>query len=176
MGQAKRLLEGFPATWPTPRTPAPRASPTPGPSWFRQALRMGLAAWRRFPAPPPSSPPWWPRACPPARFAFEGFLPQGRSERKERLCASPLTMTAGALRGPHRLRQHPARPLGRVLRPRTPHGCRPRTLQETRGGLSGQLCEQPWSASRSPGVSLFWSWDPRRSLPSGNRPRPRASR
>jgi 16S rRNA (cytidine1402-2'-O)-methyltransferase len=103
MGQAKRLLEGYQQVAYVTDAGTPGIS-DPGAELVSLALREGWEV-EVLPGPTALVPALVASGLPTARFAFEGFLPQRRSERKERLLRLAPDHTLVLYEAPHRLRR-----------------------------------------------------------------------
>jgi 16S rRNA (cytidine1402-2'-O)-methyltransferase len=102
VGQARRLLEGYERVAYVTDAGTPGIS-DPGAELVALALKEG---WQLEVLPGPTAliPALVASGLPTARFAFEGFLPQKRSERRARL-GQVLGRTVVLYEAPHRLRE-----------------------------------------------------------------------
>ncbi len=102
VGQARRLLEGYERVAYVTDAGTPGIS-DPGAELVALALKEG---WQLEVLPGPTAliPALVASGLPTARFAFEGFLPQKRSERRARL-AQVAGRTVVLYEAPHRLRE-----------------------------------------------------------------------
>lgn len=103
VGQAKRLLKGYERVAYATDAGTPGIS-DPGAELVALALKEG---WHLEVLPGPTAliPALVASGLPTARFAFEGFLPQKRSERRERLEQVAVGRTVVLYEAPHRLRE-----------------------------------------------------------------------
>lgn len=103
VGNAKRLLEGYEKVAYVTDAGTPGIS-DPGAELVALALKEGWQV-EVLPGPTALIPALVASGLPAARFAFEGFLPQKRSERRERLEQVAAGRTVILYEAPHRLRE-----------------------------------------------------------------------
>ena len=102
VGNAKRLLEGYELVAYATDAGTPGIS-DPGAELVALAIKEGWAL-EVLPGPTALIPALVASGLPTARFAFEGFLPQKRAERRERL-EQVAARTVVLYEAPHRLRE-----------------------------------------------------------------------
>lgn len=142
----------------------------PGAELVRLALEWG---WRveALPGPTALIPALVASGLPTHRFTFEGFLPKGGRERRERILALAREgRTAVLYESPHRLRKTLEDLLGSTGRI-TPWRWPGSSASSTRRSFV-EASGKPWNISRSPGGSSSSSWDPRPWRPQTARPWP----
>lgn len=159
VGQARRLLQGYERVAYVTDAGTPGIS-DPGAELVALALREG---WQLEVLPGPTAliPALVASGLPTARFAFEGFLPQKRSERRARL-AQVTGRTVVLYEAPTAC----ARPCKTCYKSTAPS-----TRWRWRGSFpsctrkfGGAGWPTRWNTSKNPEVSLCWCWAPKRSL------------
>ncbi|MCS7068273.1 MAG: 16S rRNA (cytidine(1402)-2'-O)-methyltransferase [Meiothermus sp.] len=103
VGNAKRLLEGYEQVAYVTDAGTPGIS-DPGAELVALALKEGWQV-EVLPGPTALIPALVASGLPTARFTFEGFLPQKRSERRERLEQVAVGRTVVLYEAPHRLQE-----------------------------------------------------------------------